>query len=108
MASLPLPMNRRLAIVDDDGNGRTGNDDDNKVHDNGAMGDNNNNDQDGATEDKVNNDEGNGTMDDNIKDNCDGVMMTMTTTMTTQHTTTLDNGDSGTDDTVGNDDGNHC
>ena len=44
MASLPLLMRRRLAVVDGDGDGATGNNDDNDVEDDGAMGDNNNND----------------------------------------------------------------
>ena len=44
MVSLPLLMRRRLAVVDGDGDGATGNNDDNDVEDDGAMGDNNNND----------------------------------------------------------------
>ena len=48
MASLPLPMHRRLAVVDDDGNG--------------AMGDDNDDNQDGVKDDKVDNNDGNGAM----------------------------------------------
>ena len=56
MASLPLPMRRRLAIVDNDGNGATGDSIDNNCD--SAM--------------NVNND-GNGTTDDDIDENdCDG------------------------------------
>ena len=56
MALLPLPMRRRLAVVDDDGNGATGNSIDNNC--------------DSAT--NINND-GDGTVDDDINDNdCDG------------------------------------
>ncbi len=72
MASLPLPMCRGLAFVDDDGNGATGDDDDD-VDDNGATGDDDDNDQDAATDNKVDNDDGDGAMDDDINDNCDGV-----------------------------------
>ena len=56
MVSLPLPMRRRLAIVDDDGNGATGDIIDNNCD--SAM--------------NVNND-GNGVTDDDIDENdCDG------------------------------------
>ena len=56
LASLPLPMRRRLAVVDDVGDGATGNSIDNNC--------------DSAT--NVNND-GDGTRDDGIDDNdCDG------------------------------------
>ena len=45
-----------LSVVNDDGNGATGNNDnnDNNVDNNGATGDNDNDDRDGATDDKVN------------------------------------------------------
>ncbi len=81
MASLPLPMLRRLSVVDNDGDGTTGghNDDEDNVDDDGATGDDDNNDQDGATEDKVNYDDGNCAMDDDIDGDCDGAtMMTKT------------------------------
>ena len=56
MASSPLPMHRRLAVVDDDGNGTT----DDSINDNYDIAMNVNND-------------GNGAMDDDIDDNdCDG------------------------------------
>jgi hypothetical protein len=56
MVLLPLPMRRRLAIVDNDGNGATGDSIDNNCD--SAM--------------NVNND-GNGTTDDDIDENdCDG------------------------------------
>ena len=55
MASLPSPMLRRLSVVDNDGNGATGNNDndDDKDDDDGATGNDDNYDQDGATDDKV-------------------------------------------------------
>jgi hypothetical protein len=55
MASLLSPMLRRLSVVDDDGDGATGEDDNDKdnVDDDGATGDDNNDDRDGATDDKV-------------------------------------------------------
>jgi hypothetical protein len=56
MVSLRLPMRRHLAVVDNDGNGTTGN----KVNDDG----------DRATGDSVNND-GEGATYGNIDDNCD-------------------------------------
>jgi hypothetical protein len=56
MASLPLPVRKRLAIVNDDGNGATGD----SINDNCDSASNVNNDGDGAR-------------DDNIDDNeCDG------------------------------------
>ena len=58
MASLPLPMCRRLAIVNDDGDSATGD----KVNDDG----------DGATGDDVD-DDGEGATYDDIDNDCDGV-----------------------------------
>ena len=49
MASLPLPMRRRLAVVDDDGNGATGD----SIDDNCNSVTNVNNDGDGATDDDI-------------------------------------------------------
>ena len=48
-------MLRRLSVVDDDGDGATGEDDNDKdnVDDDGATGDDNNDDRDGATDNKV-------------------------------------------------------
>ena len=89
MVSLPLPMHRRLAVVDNDGNGATGDNDDD-VDNDGATGDDD--DQDGATDNKVDDDDVDGAMNDDINDECDG--------------TTGDNdddGDNATDDDVNND-----
>jgi hypothetical protein len=49
MASLPLPMRRRLAIVDNDGDGATGN----SINDNCDSALNVNNDGDGARDDNI-------------------------------------------------------
>ena len=97
MASLPSPMHRRLAIVDDDGDGVTGDVDYNDVDDatdfavvamaslplpmhrrlavvnddgDGATGDKVNDDGDGATGDDVD-DDGEGATYDDIDDDCD-------------------------------------
>ena len=66
MALLPLPMHRRLAVVDDDGDGAKGDDDDD-----GAMGDNEDDNPDDAMDDKVENNDGNGATDDDIDDDCE-------------------------------------
>jgi hypothetical protein len=44
MAALPLPICRRLAVVDDDGDGATGDDDNDDINNDGATGNDNNND----------------------------------------------------------------
>ena len=99
-ASLPSPMRRRLAVVDDDGDGVTGNDDYNDFDDatdfavvamallplpmrrrlavvdddgNGATGDKVNDDGDGVTGDNVD-DDGKGVTYDDIDDDSDGTM----------------------------------
>jgi len=50
MALLPLPMRRRLAVDDDDGDGATGD----SIDDNCNSATNVNNDGDGATDDDIN------------------------------------------------------
>jgi hypothetical protein len=67
MAALPSPMRRRLAVVDDDGDGAKGNEDDD-----GARGDGEDDNPDDATDVKVEDDDGDGTSDDNIDYDCDG------------------------------------
>ncbi len=81
MASLPSPMLRRLSVVNDDGDGTTGDHDDDKdnVNDDGATGDDDNDNRDGATDNKVDYDDGNCAMDDNIDGDCDGATTTTTT-----------------------------
>ena len=73
MASLPSPMHRRLAIVNNNDDGAMGNVDDN-VNNDGTMatGDNNNDNREGATDDKVDDNDVNSAMNDDIDDNCDG------------------------------------
>ena len=56
MASLPLPMRRRLAIFDDDCDGATGN----SIDDNCDSATNINNDGDDATDDDINDNDCNG------------------------------------------------
>jgi hypothetical protein len=56
MASLPLPMHRRLAIVYDDGDGVTGN----SINDNCDSATNINNDGNDATDDDIDNNDCNG------------------------------------------------
>ena len=58
MASLPLLMHRRLAVVNNDGDN--------------TMGDNNGNDCDGTTDNKLDDDDGDGATDDDIDKNFDG------------------------------------
>jgi hypothetical protein len=71
MASLPLPMRRCLAVVDNDGDGTTGD----SIEDNcdSATKVNNDNNYDGEMDDYGDSNEGdadgNGTMDDNDDDN---------------------------------------
>ena len=79
-------MLRRLSVVQDDGDGATGDhdDDEDNVDDDGATGDNDNDDRDGATDEKVDYYDGNCTMDDGIDSDCDDTPppTTMTTTTT--------------------------
>jgi len=71
MASLSLPMRRHLAVVDDDGNGATGD----SIEDNcdSVTNVNNDDDYDGEMDDYDDGNDGdadgNGTMDDNNNDN---------------------------------------
>ena len=69
MASLPLPMRRRLAIVNDDGDSATGD----KVNDdgNGATGDDVDDDGEGATYDDIY-DDCDGATGDEVDNDCDG------------------------------------
>jgi len=67
MASLPSPMRKRLAVVNNDGNGAKGNNDDN-----GTTGNNEVDDPDYATDDEVVDDDGDGMTDNDINDDCNG------------------------------------
>jgi hypothetical protein len=67
-------MLRCLSVVDNDGNGPMGNDDndDNNIDDDGTMGDDDNDDQDGTTDNKFDDNNGNGAMDHDTNNDCDG------------------------------------
>ena len=105
MASLPLLMHRRLAIVDNDGDGAAGDDGD-KVDDNGATGDDDNNDRDGASDDKVDDGDVDGAMNDDINNECDGAMGNNDNDNNSATDDNVDgNGNSAMDDDVDDDDG---
>jgi hypothetical protein len=81
MALLPLQMRRRLAIVDDDGDGMTGDSiDDNcdsatNVNTDNSFGDNDGDDATGNDDDDDDDVDGNGAADDDINDDdCNGAM----------------------------------
>ncbi len=71
MASLPLPMRRRLAVGNNNGDSATGDNDDNNVDNDGATGDNVDNDNNDATDNNVD-DNSDGATEDDIDYNCNG------------------------------------
>ena len=100
---MPLPVRR----VDNDGDGVTGDDDNDESDNDGATGNDDNDDQDSATNDKIDNDDGNGTIDDDIGDGCNG--MTGNNDNDSNNATDNDVDDDGngaTDNYVDDDDGN--
>jgi hypothetical protein len=94
-----------FAIVDDDGDGATGNDNDDDANDNGATGNNDNDDRDGATDDKVDNNYGNGAMEDDVDNDCDGATGNNDNNNNPTDNAIDDDGNGTTDDNVDNDNG---
>ena len=94
MASLPSPMRRRLAVVNNDGDN--------------AMGEDEDNNRDGTTDDEVDDNDGKGATDDNIDNNFDGATGDNDNNKddNAMDNNVDDDGDSGTDDNVYNDNGN--
>jgi hypothetical protein len=101
MASLPSPMRRRLAVVDNDGDGTKGDDEND-----GAMGDDEDDNPDDATDNEVEDNDGDDATDDDIDDDCDGATGDDDDDDNDNHddaTGNDDDDDDATDDDVDND-----
>jgi hypothetical protein len=101
MASLPSSMRRRLAVVNDDGDGAKGDN-----NDDGATGDDKDDDPDDATDDEVEDDDGDGVTDNDIDNDCDGATGDNDDDDNDNHdnvTGDNDDDDDATDDDVDND-----
>jgi hypothetical protein len=95
MALLPLPMCRHLAVVDNDGDGVKGDDDND-----GATGNDKDDDPDDVTDDEVEDDDGDGATDDNIDDDCDSAMGDNDNTNNDNHDNVTGDDDDDDDATV--------
>ena len=92
-------------VVGNNGDGVTGNDNDD-LDDNGATGDVNNNNQDGATDDKVDDNDVDGVMNNDINDDCDSATGNGNDDNNDATDNNVDDdGDGATDDDVDNEDG---
>jgi hypothetical protein len=100
MASLPLPMCRRLAVVYNDGDSAKGDDDDD-----GATGDDKDDDPDNAMDDEIDDNDGDGAMDNNIINDRNGATGDNDDNDNNDHddgTGDNDNNNNATDDDVDN------